>query len=551
MGGLLRLAVLFAALAVAVPAHAWDEVHAGVVREAAECVSWSSTRVDCFTRNISGALMWTYREAGKWSAAVDLGGKLAAAPNCVVRGPGGINCYAVSTKGVLATIYLNGSKWSAWSSLGGELKPARISCVGLARDRIVCFARGRGDQLMSRRWSGGKAWEPWRDLGGALTGDPECILVGGASAACFARGSRGEFVAFLPDAAGVNGGWTTLGGNIEGKPSCLRLSSGEAACAAQSRGGRLLMWRGMPVYGEGPGVLSSLDEMVAGEPACTLQGTTPVCFLRNSRHQLVRRSLGGGGDASRDGIVADAPAVAALVCLPQGADIGCALTDTERRLHYATGLALEAGVESGQAEPDARDDMSGAWYLSSTRTGEVCRVLFGVDRSLAGKHLRIGPRCRRALGLPARPVHWDRDGDALRFLAFDGGVLLRFRAVESDRWVTPWRDTAFVLTRELPGVGGPNFASGDPSQLFGSWRLFADDAGFLCTVSLTEAQIDGGFSIHWDEGCDDRLTGVRYWAESGGALVFVGQGNVVVARFDSAGPDAWRSQAMGGLTLRR
>jgi hypothetical protein len=550
MSGLLRLAITIAALALAGGARGWDQVQTGVAREAAQCVSWSATRVDCFTRNAAGALMWTHREGAKWSGPTNLGGKLAAVPSCVVRGPGGINCYAVSTKGVLATIYLNGSKWGAWTSLGGELKPSRVSCVGLARDRIVCFARGRNDQLMTRRWSGGKAWEPWRELGGALTGDPACILVGAASAACFARGARGEFVAFLPDAAGNGGGWTTLGGDIEGKPSCLRLTSGDAACAAQSGGGRLHMWRGMPIYGEGSGVVTAIDQAITGEPACTLQGTTPVCFLRNSRDQLVRRSLGSEADASRDGIVAGAPAVAALACLSPGADIGCALTDMEHRLHYATGLALEAGVGS-PGDADAGEDMTGAWYLSSTRTGEVCRVLFGIDRGPAGKRLRIGPRCRRALDLPARPVHWDRDGDALQFLAFDGGVLLRFRAVEEGRWVTPWRDTAFVLTREMPGVGGPSFEGGDPSQLFGSWRLVAHDAGFLCEVSLTEAQIEGGFSIHWDEGCDDRLTGVRYWAESGGALVFVGQGNVVVARFDSAGPDAWRSQAMGGLTLRR
>ena len=165
MRKLLHAAVLSlaAALSGAVATQAWDEIQPAVAREAGDCVTWSANRIDCFSRSPSGSLTWIYRDHGRWSAPQDLGGKLAAAPSCVARGPGGINCFAISAKGVLATIYLNGTKWGAWASLGGTLKPSRVSCLSHARDRIVCFARGRTDQLMTRRWNGGKAWEPWRD----------------------------------------------------------------------------------------------------------------------------------------------------------------------------------------------------------------------------------------------------------------------------------------------------------------------------------------------------------------------------------------------------
>lgn len=558
MGGRLRLIVCLAALLAVLlaspAAHAWDEIQGAVAREAGTCVSWSPARIDCFTRSANSALSWTYRENGTWSAPRDLGGKLAAAPSCVVRGPGGINCYAVSAKGVLATIYLNGAKWSNWSSLGGALEPSRVSCVGLGRDRIACFARGRENQLMSRRWSGGKTWEPWRDLGGTLTADPACMGVGGSRAACFARGARGEFVAYLPDASGSGGGWTTLGGNIEGRPSCVRLGSGEAACAAQSRGGRLHTWRGMPVYGASAGLISSIDDAVTAEPACVLQSGSLVCFLRNARRQLVRRSLGAGVDTSRDGVIADTPTVVAVTCLSLGADgIGCALTDAERRLHYAAGLEAD-GAESAEAEVDEND--AGAWYLSNMHTGEVCRILLGRDLAFGAKRLRIGPRCRRSLALPARPVQWDRDEGGLVFLAADGRVMLRFRAGEDGTWITPWRDAAFLLTRETPpDVGAPLPAARrdeeGPEQPFGRWRVVADDAGVLCTVRLGDAPLGGGFALRWGEGCDDRFAEVNFWAASRGALVFIGPGNVVVARFDSAGPGEWRSHDLGGLTLRR
>jgi hypothetical protein len=561
---LLHVAVLSLAvvLAWAAPAHAWDEVQPAVAREAGDCVSWSQNRIDCFSRSASGSLTWVYRDHGKWSAPQDLGGKLAAAPSCVARGPGGINCFAISAKGVLATIYLNGKIWGAWASLGGELKPSRVACLSHARDRIVCFARGRRDQLMTRRWNGGKAWEPWRDLGGKLSADPECIIVGAAGAACFGRSATGELVAFLPDAAGKSGGWTTLGGRIEGKPSCVRLKSGEAACAAQSRSSRLHMWRGMPVFAQNPGLVTSTDDEVTAEPACALQASTLVCFTRNGRRQLVRRSLGTGADRSNDGVL-PAPQTAAIACLSIGeGGIGCALTDADRKLHFAADQALQAG---GVAEPEGPPgsenaaNMEGLWYLSNLGTGGMCRVHLSGDLAFGAKRLRAGPRCR-TVDLPSRPAQWEQDENELLFLGADGRILLRFHTTQADRWISARNNTSFLMTREPPEEASDLMASAanadipnEPAaaELFGPWRVVADGVGELCTIRLTNARVDAGFAARWDPDCDQRFAGIRYWTESGAALVFVGQGNVVLARFDSAGPGSWRSQALGGLTLTR
>jgi hypothetical protein len=552
---LLRVALFSVAalLAVTGGAKAWDEIQPAVTRDAAECVSWSANRIDCFARTPSGSLSWVYRENGKWSAPHDLGGKLAAAPSCVVRGPGGINCFATSAKGVLATIYLNGSTWGKWASLGGELKVSRVSCVNLGRDRIVCFARGRADQLVSRRWFGGQTWEPWRDLGGALGGDPECVLVGGASAACFVRSAAGELVAFLPDAAGRSGGWTTLGGRVEGKPSCVRLKSGEAACAIQSRSSRLQMWRGMPIFGENTGLITSIDDTVTVEPACALQGATLVCFTRNSRRQLVRH-VWGEGDPSRD-VVNDAPQVAAIGCVSVGENMGCALTDAAHKLQFAAIQDLAATTPQPAPAAVVDENVEGPWYLANLANGGVCRVHLAAESLFGAKLLRAGPRCR-VVDLPARLAQWDQSEGGLTFFSEDGRILLRFHSPEPGRWMSAGRDGAYQLSREPPGDRSDRGEGGPPpedmDELSGAWRVIADDRGEICTVRLTTARVDEGFAVRWDDpACDDRFAGIRYWAETGTAFVLVGRDNVLVARFDSAGPGVWHSPALGGLTLKR
>lgn len=557
------LAFLSLVFAGALDARAWDQISSFAAREAAECVTWSASRLDCFWRTPAGSLAWAYRTGGKWSAPHDLGGKLAAAPSCVVRGPGGINCFATSAKGVLATIHLNGSTWSKWASLGGELKPSRASCVSLGRDRIACFARGAGGHLVSRRWSGGKSWEPWRDLGGALSADPKCILVGGASAACFARGTGGELVAFLPDAAGASGGWTTLGARIEGRPSCVRLRSGDAACAAQGRNGRLSVWRGTPLFARGAGETVSLEERVSGEPACALQSATMLCFARNARGELMRRAVAADATSFAQGAVVLAPSAFAISCTSLGeTDLACALTDSSRKLLAASGAALEPvkvvaaptplPAPLPTPTPVADEGVLGAWYLTNLESGTVCRVHLLGDGLFGGQRMRLGPRCR-GVDMAARPVQWDRDADELLFLAVDGRIVMRLREREAGRWISPRQSAAFMLTRELPevSVGSATPPSDDVSEMFGPWRVVADGAGPLCSIRLTNARTEVGYAARFDPECDTHFAGVRYWTASGAALVFVGPGNVVLARFDSAGPGTWRSQALGGLTLER
>jgi hypothetical protein len=546
------------------PARAWDEIQSGVMREAPECVSWMSGRVDCLTRLANGHLSWVYLANGKWSEARDLGGALAAAPSCVVRGPNGLNCFATSAKGVLATINLNGATWSKWASLGGDLIPTRISCVFLARDRIACFGRGRQGQLMMRKWAGGKTWEDWRNLGGALSADPDCIPVNGAAAACFGRAVNGELAAFLPDPTGKTGAWSQLGGRIEGRPSCVRLKSGDAACVAQGRSGRLHMWRGMPLLDQSAGITTSSDEVATGEPACALESSTLVCFIRNAQGQLVRRSLGSGADTTRDGIL-ESPTVAATACLAVAPEtIGCIVTDSARRLQFAAGPKLAAGAP--EAPTTAADEgAEGAWYLSNLQTGGACRVQLSPEVTFGAKRLRVGPACRR-IGLRLRPTLWDQDESELLFISADGHTLVRFHSTRAGRWISPQREAAFLLTREPPEETGeaatlaeaPSASApqalpehDDRVGLFGAWRVLSGGRATECTVEFTDLRAGGGYGMVWNGPCGPRYSSVRYWAESGPALVFLGADEMVVARFN-AGPDGkWHTDALGGMTLSR
>ena len=540
------------AAALAAPARALDPIQSGIAREAAKCISWAPGRVDCFARSNAGTLTWVYLQNEQWSAPKDLGGKLAGPPSCVARGPGGINCFAPSAKGVLATINLNGKTWSAWSSLGGDLAPSRPACLALARDRIVCYARGRRGQLLQRRWGGGKSWDPWVNLGGALASDPECIAVGGG-VACFGRGTADELVGFLPDATGKKGGWSEMGGRIDGTPSCARLKSGEAACAAQSRSGRLFLWRGMPLFqSEEPGRIVQNDETTAGDPTCIMQTGAFVCFLRTNGRGLVRKSLIGALDASTDGEL-DLPASIGLSCLTLNSDgvIGCGITDNDKKLYFATAGALEAG-EAPNSDDEAGEDIVGAWFLSNVDTRASCRVVL---TELGGNRVQMGPRCR-AVGIAERPVQWDQDDDGLVLLARDGEILLRFSPAHDGRWITPPKSGALMLSRELPEAVNDTAVTPAPldarlSEMFGPWRVLNDAAGYLCTLKLTNQRAAAGYEIAWDPACESRFPAARYWTESAGAIVFVGPGDIVVARFDANGPGKWRLQGHAGITLLR
>jgi Protease inhibitor Inh len=551
------LAMLVLAGALSGTARAWDQISPSVAREAAECVSWAPGRIDCFTRTQSGSLSWFAQFNGTWSGPGDLGGALAAAPSCVARGPGGLHCFAISAKGVLATISLNGNVWSKWSSLGGDLLPSRPSCVTLARDRIACFARARQGQLMMRRWMGGKKWDPWRNLGGAFSADPDCLAVNSEGAACFGRSMNGELIAYMPDPTGRQGDWAALGGRIEGRPTCVRLRTGDAACVAKSRSGRLHMWRGIPSNARSAGITTSSDDVTMDEPSCALVGGDLVCFYRNAQQRLVRRGMGNSVDSSRDGIL-NAPPVAALACLSFAPDkIGCLITDAEQRLQFAAGPKLEAGSASNPATA-ADEQAGGEWYLSNLQNGRACRVELLPDLAYGGKRLRIRQACNR-VGLPARPAQWDQDENELLFLTADGRSLVRFHSTRAGRWISPRREAAFLLTREPPEqtgeastlVDAPPANTASRTDESGAWRVVVDGAGILCAIRLSDARAGPGFAAHLDPACGTRISGVRYWSKSGSALVFVGAGEIVIARFEPAGPGKWRARDLGGLTLIR
>jgi hypothetical protein len=403
-------------------------------------------------------------------------------------------------------------------------------------------------------------------MGGSLGGDPDCILVGGGNTACFVRSAQGELAAFLPDATGRAGGWTSLGGHVEGRPSCVRLRSGEASCVMRSRSGRLHIWRGMPLYADSNGITSSTDEAIVDEPSCALDNGTLVCFARNTQRRLIRRSFAASTDVVGDGIL-DAPQVASVSCLSRAEQgIGCIIADANGKLFFAEKEKLLAALPANNAAVAANTpappreaesgDAEGNWFLSSLSGDGLCRVTLTNELAFSARRLQHDPGCRD-IGLPARAVQWDQDDDELVFLSPVGRPLIRFRATETGRWISPRRSAAFLLSREAPqdmpnlnATGGPEMPAPVVSESLGRWRVATDGAGYLCNINLAPQRVGAGRALHLD-GCDPRFNAIRYWAESGSTLVFVGQGDVVLARFDQAGPGRWHSRALGGIMLSR
>lgn len=556
-------AVIFLTTASA-RAELWQQVDTAVAKEPPECVSWSETRVDCFSRSFGGSLSWVFADNGKWSAPRNLGGTLTAVPSCIVRGPGGINCFATTARGVLATISLNGENWGKWTSLGGALIPSRVACLTPGRDHIVCFGRGSQGQLLQREWSGGRIWEAWRDLGGNLTADPECIVVGASSAACFGRGSKGDLVAFLPASDGRSGGWTSLGGKIEGKPSCVRLKSGDVACAAPGANASLQLWRGTALFAQPAGSLASLEGQVSGEPACTLQAGELVCFWRNQRQQLVRHAFAPGG---QDNVVPveTENRNAAVSCLPLSADrIGCMVADTGRHLRFAffgPAQVQEVAKTDAAASVDAgvsRDnsEAQGIWYLTNLSSGAHCRVVLEAAPKKTLQPLAMSRTCR-SLGVPDTIARWELGRGGVHLSGSGRKARMHFTAAGTGKWISSKGEAAFSLTRQAPErTAGARLTPASSrttagAPISGTWRIIDGQKKTLCSLELSTRQTLSGYAVNRDPACTGLYDNVQYWTESGTGLVLVGSGNVVVARFVAAGEHKWRTQSAGGVSLVR
>ncbi len=434
-------------------AGAWDIIQSGVVLEAPECVSWGAGRVDCFVRLSNGHLNWIIYAQGTWSPAQDLGGDLPVPVSCVIRGPGGINCFAPSAKGVLAEIHLNGTKWSAWASLGGELAVGRASCVALGRDHIACFARGRRGQLMSRSWDGGAAWNEWRDLGGAFSGDPSCVALG-ARVACYGRGPSGQLVAYLPNDAGNAGAWVTYGGQVEGRPSCNALNATDVACAVRGAGQRLLLLRGTAIAGQASGKLVTSGDQATSDPACVASATGLTCFVRDSNRRLLRRTIAANGDMSDGRKLEDAPESMGVTCLSiQNGAFACLVVDTERRLQFAIGGDLNGSQAAVSDASGADESPVGNWYLSSLETNALCHVQLFADEEGGAKRLTFGRDCVDLPGV-SRASLWEADEDLLQFMTPRGRPVVRFRLTRSGRWISPMPRMPYMLSRDRPEGAG-------------------------------------------------------------------------------------------------
>jgi hypothetical protein len=235
------------------------------------------------------------------------------------------------------------------------------------------------------------------------------------------------------------------------------------------------------------------------------------------------------------------------------------LTGADRKLHFAADRDLEV-EKIAPSVTAANESAEGMWVLSNPGTGGRCRVrLMPEVTAFGAKRLWVGRFCR-VVGLPSRPAQWNQNTKELLFLGADGQVSARFHSTQAGRWISPRGDTALLLTR-FPGRPADVQAVADTDMdtirddplfdMFGPWQVLADGDEPLCTLTLTGARAEAGYAVRLEPECGPRFAGVRYWIDRGPALVLVGPGDIALARFDSAAPGEWRSQALGGVTLKR
>lgn len=541
---------------------AWEPLLTGVAREAPACVSWTQGRIDCLVRLSTGRLAWLAFENGKWAAPQDLGGALPVAVSCVVRGPGGINCFAPTAKGVLAEIHLNGTKWSAWTSLGGDLAASPASCLSSAKDRMVCYARGREGQLYARAWSGGATWDEWRDLGGALTGAPACLFISFGRVACFARGPGGQLVAMLPEPSGKSWTWQTIGGRIEGRPSCASIGGEDVACAVRSADDKLLLWNGRAVSGKATARLRATGDVASDDPACVMTRGVFTCFTRNASKRLIRHALAANGALPPSPpIVIGSPLSTASSCTTYGpGSVACFMTNADRQLLFGAGPDLEEPKDAEAALAIGTDDNPlGSWYLSNIETDEVCRVHLLDEPAGDGRRLELEPECGHLPGL-ARAYQWTREADQIEFLTRRGRPIVAFRLTASSRWISPGRDGSYLLSREpadeprAEQQPRPRVEPLTPADVTGAWRLTVEINGRICGVRLTDWPAGAGYAALVRGGCAPDLMAVQSWSFDDDALVLVGTTGRVIARFNRESKTLWRAenaQGVGSYTLAR
>jgi len=275
------------------------------VGPAAQCVSWGSGRLDCFSRGRAANFLHRWRNGETWSGWANLHGATGGIGSCTSWGRNRIDCFVVGTdRGLWHRWYEGGLTWAGaanaltggWEPLGGSVH-GNPSCVSSAPGRIDCFARGDGDVMVSRSWVG-RNWGAWRTHGGLfLRGLPHCIVVNDGSEGtpvsspiyCVAKGPDSGLWLISLDAGGANESrWRPLGGVITSQPSCVARAVLDFHCFVRGTDNALhhlqLEDLNRPVWESWGGVLTS-------DPSCVSTGEERIdCFVRATDNAVFRIS---------------------------------------------------------------------------------------------------------------------------------------------------------------------------------------------------------------------------------------------------------------------
>lgn len=233
---------------------------------------------------IASVLVPSMPAKAEWHNWVNHGGTLESSVSCTSWSLNRLDCFARGLGGNMMQRWWDGQSWNSWYPHEGSIHGAP-SCVSWGLDRIDCFARNAQGELIQRWWDG-QQWKGWFNHHGDLQSDPSCVSWGTNRLDCFAKASTGNMIQKYWDGSRWSD-WVNHGGQITEQPSCVSWGPNRIDCFARGAGGAMhqLWWDGHTWNGwhDHGGRLNS-------PPSCLSWGPNRLdCFARSSNDTLIQK----------------------------------------------------------------------------------------------------------------------------------------------------------------------------------------------------------------------------------------------------------------------
>ena len=214
----------------------------------------------------------------------DLGGALPSSPECVSWGPNRLDCFYRGLGREIIHRWWNGSQWKR--EVVGGTTTSNLSCTTWGPNRLDCFYRGLQQEIVHRWWDGNK----WRRhyVGGSSTSDPECTSWGVNRLDCFYRGLGQEIIHRWWD--GSQWKREVVGGTTTSNLSCTTWGPNRLDCFYRGLQQEIVhrWWDGNKWRRDYPGGSSTSD------PECTSWGINRLdCFYRGLGQEIIHRWWNG------------------------------------------------------------------------------------------------------------------------------------------------------------------------------------------------------------------------------------------------------------------